>query len=150
MEVESHWKGNELMTNCKTGFSLLEPHVCSLEEPQANSATAGEATLKAIPNSVIGSQSASSSSTSRHAKDGLDGRVAIGNGPAVPSDIPIHEQVLQRQRQALAAPAENANAKRKTTALTTGEGHAVKKQRRLSTDMEVDAVVGGTSWSVHV
>lgn len=31
VEVEAHWKGDALTTNCKTGFSLLEPHICSLE-----------------------------------------------------------------------------------------------------------------------
>ncbi len=30
VEVESHWKPNS-QENCKTSFSLLEPHVCSLE-----------------------------------------------------------------------------------------------------------------------
>ena len=33
LEVESHWKGDALTSNCKTGFSLLEPHVCSVEPP---------------------------------------------------------------------------------------------------------------------
>lgn len=34
LEVESHWKGDALTSNCKSGFSLLEPHVCSLEPPK--------------------------------------------------------------------------------------------------------------------
>jgi transducin (beta)-like 1 len=33
LEVESHWKGDTLASNCKSRFSLLEPHVCSLEPP---------------------------------------------------------------------------------------------------------------------
>jgi len=33
LEVESHWKGDSLTANCKSRFSLLEPHVCSLEPP---------------------------------------------------------------------------------------------------------------------
>lgn len=28
-EVEAHWTGDSLITNCKTRFSLLETHVCS-------------------------------------------------------------------------------------------------------------------------
>ncbi|KAJ6516812.1 WD40 repeat-like protein [Mycena vitilis] len=32
-EIESHWKEDPLTINCKAGFSLLEPHVCSLEPP---------------------------------------------------------------------------------------------------------------------
>ncbi|KAJ7070504.1 WD40 repeat-like protein [Mycena amicta] len=35
-EVESHWKADNLALNCKVGFSLLEPHICSLE-PQKKS-----------------------------------------------------------------------------------------------------------------
>jgi transducin (beta)-like 1 len=38
LEVESHWKGDALTTHCKTGFSLLEPHVCSLEAPSEKTA----------------------------------------------------------------------------------------------------------------
>ncbi|KAJ7057089.1 WD40 repeat-like protein [Mycena amicta] len=33
-EVESHWKADNLALNCKVGFSLLEPHICSLEPPK--------------------------------------------------------------------------------------------------------------------
>ncbi|KAK1229779.1 hypothetical protein PQX77_001689 [Marasmius sp. AFHP31] len=32
-EVESHFRGGELAANCKTAFSLLEPHLCSTEPP---------------------------------------------------------------------------------------------------------------------
>lgn len=31
MEVEAHHAGNTLTANCKTGFSLLDSHVCSLD-----------------------------------------------------------------------------------------------------------------------
>jgi len=131
------------MTSCKTGFSLLEHHVCSLEEPQAKSTMAEEPmNVDAMPTSTSGPQSSS--------KGGLDGKVAIRNGPPAPSDVPVHEQVLQRQRQALAtAPVENASSKRKTSPLPTDEGHSEKRQRRASADMDVDTAVG-TSWSVHL
>src|ERR1700733_6672127 len=36
VEVEAHLKGDPMTTNCKTGFSLLEPHICSLD-PKAKS-----------------------------------------------------------------------------------------------------------------
>ncbi|KAJ7110376.1 WD40 repeat-like protein [Mycena crocata] len=36
-EVEAHWRGDHLALNCKAGFSLLEPHVCSLEPPKLKS-----------------------------------------------------------------------------------------------------------------
>ncbi|KAG6919042.1 hypothetical protein DXG01_009752 [Tephrocybe rancida] len=32
LEVESHWKNDGLANNCKSGFSLLEPHTCSTVE----------------------------------------------------------------------------------------------------------------------
>ncbi|KAJ2934295.1 hypothetical protein H1R20_g2775, partial [Candolleomyces eurysporus] len=31
LEVESHWRPDAVTNNCKSGFSLLEPHVCSSE-----------------------------------------------------------------------------------------------------------------------
>ncbi|KAJ6611485.1 WD40 repeat-like protein [Mycena sp. CBHHK59/15] len=37
-EVESHWKADHLAKNCKAGFSLLEPHICSLDPPKQKSA----------------------------------------------------------------------------------------------------------------
>nr|GAT59520.1 predicted protein [Mycena chlorophos] len=33
-EVEAHWKADNLALNCKVGFSLLEPHICSLVAPK--------------------------------------------------------------------------------------------------------------------
>ncbi|KAG6846110.1 hypothetical protein H0H87_006474 [Tephrocybe sp. NHM501043] len=36
IEVESHWKGDSLANNCKSSFSLLEPHTCSTVENTVN------------------------------------------------------------------------------------------------------------------
>ncbi|KAF7302932.1 hypothetical protein MKEN_01255700 [Mycena kentingensis (nom. inval.)] len=33
-EVEAHWKSDNLARNCKQSFTLLDPHVCSLEPPR--------------------------------------------------------------------------------------------------------------------
>ncbi len=30
-EVEAHWRGNAMTSNCKSSFSLLERHMCSLD-----------------------------------------------------------------------------------------------------------------------
>ncbi len=30
-EVESHWKGNAMTTNCKGTFSLIDEHVCTID-----------------------------------------------------------------------------------------------------------------------
>ncbi|KAH7923908.1 WD40 repeat-like protein [Leucogyrophana mollusca] len=45
-EVEAHWKGDSLANNCKTSFSLLEPHVCSLD-PVASTPMAAPTTTPA-------------------------------------------------------------------------------------------------------
>lgn len=34
-EVEAHWKGDSFAKNCKSGFSLLERHVCSVDSHPA-------------------------------------------------------------------------------------------------------------------
>jgi transducin (beta)-like 1 len=31
IEVESHWNGSSLALNCKSPFTLLDPHICSLD-----------------------------------------------------------------------------------------------------------------------
>ncbi|KAJ6510655.1 WD40 repeat-like protein [Mycena sanguinolenta] len=36
-EVECHWKADHLALNCKAEFTLLQPHVCSLEPPKQTS-----------------------------------------------------------------------------------------------------------------
>lgn len=150
IEVESHWRGDELATNCKTGFSLLEPHTCSLEEPQTKSmksvAVMDVSNTNVIPNSVSEPTPSTQPTTSQQAKNGVDRRISIRNGPAAPSDLPVREQVLQRQKQSLApSAAENTvyNTKRKTSPVPTDDGHVEKRQRRASTDMEVDTTAPG-------
>lgn len=46
VEVEAHWKGDALTTNCKTGFSLLEPHICSLEPKARPTRTSIQASVQ--------------------------------------------------------------------------------------------------------
>lgn len=47
-EVEAHWKGDGLTTNCSAPFSLLDPHACSLQpassahDSKVNGDTAGK------------------------------------------------------------------------------------------------------------
>ncbi|KAG2022756.1 WD-repeat-containing protein [Coprinopsis cinerea AmutBmut pab1-1] len=35
LEVESHWRGDSMTNDCQTGFSLLEPHICSSISPDS-------------------------------------------------------------------------------------------------------------------
>lgn len=52
-EVEAHWTGDSLITNCKTRFSLLETHVCSHDGKPTTSNTVPppliEKDLRTIP-----------------------------------------------------------------------------------------------------
>ncbi|KAF9531829.1 WD40-repeat-containing domain protein [Crepidotus variabilis] len=136
LEVESHWRGDELSTNCRSSFSLLEEHVCSTEEPTSIPKPVDELTSRRI-NAVNGT----SSSVARPSKNGqaLDTKVAVRRDGTASSDTPVHEQVLNSQKQSLATSIlEGANSKRKTSPVPTDDGHVDKRQRRASTDMDVD------------
>ncbi|KAF5384996.1 hypothetical protein D9615_001189 [Tricholomella constricta] len=61
IEVESHWKGDVLANNCKSGFSLLEAHVCSLEPPSEQ--TTKITPIQAIPTDTTTKQLKSSGLT---------------------------------------------------------------------------------------
>ena len=98
-----------------------------------------------IPNSVSEPTPSSQPATSHQAKNGVDRRISVRNGPTVPSNMPVREQVLHIQKQLLApSAAENTvYTKRKTSPVPTDDGHVEKRQRRASTDMEVDTAAPG-------
>ena len=52
VEVEAHWKADAMTTNCKTGFSLLETHVCSFD-PKAKSSVQRSVAVGAGSNQQI-------------------------------------------------------------------------------------------------
>nr|GAT45993.1 predicted protein [Mycena chlorophos] len=58
-EVESHWKSDNLAVNCKVGFSLLEPHICSLEAPRKPSQTGSVYSPRAATNGTDGKRKGS-------------------------------------------------------------------------------------------
>lgn len=60
IEVESHWKRTDLNLGCKAGFSLLEPHICSLEPPLPEPVTT-TTQLAQNPNGDVGNKRKSSS-----------------------------------------------------------------------------------------
>ncbi|KAG6811854.1 hypothetical protein H0H92_005525 [Tricholoma furcatifolium] len=50
IEVETHWKGNALTNNCKSGFSLLEPHTCSnIAHPESSIVAVANGLPKVMP-----------------------------------------------------------------------------------------------------
>ncbi|KAJ7492077.1 WD40 repeat-like protein [Mycena latifolia] len=69
-EVESHWKADHLAVNCKAGFSLLDPHICSLEPPK----------LKSLPLPITYTQRPLAQSN-RNTLDGKRKASPSGDGP---------------------------------------------------------------------
>ena len=130
LEVESHWRNDELTTRCKTGFSLLEPHVCSLDVSAIKSAQSGAMDLN--ESSVA---SGSSVTTLAH-KSTTDPSQANFETGSLREALPLHEQVLLKQNQTL-APAVDGLAKRKNSPVLI-DGPAEKRARRGSPDMDVD------------
>ncbi|KII94043.1 hypothetical protein PLICRDRAFT_36273 [Plicaturopsis crispa FD-325 SS-3] len=61
-EVESHWKGDSMAANCQARFSVIDPHVCSLDPP---------APASALPSTSLS-----------NASDKLPEQLAKTNGPA--------------------------------------------------------------------
>ena len=130
LEVESHWRNDELTTKCKTGFSLLEPHVCSLDASAAKSAQSR--TMELNESSVAGG---SSVTTLAH-KSTTDPSQANFETGSLREALPLHEQVLLKQNQTL-APAIDGLAKRKNSPVLI-DGPAEKRARHGSPDMDID------------
>ncbi|KAF8910030.1 WD40 repeat-like protein [Gymnopilus junonius] len=130
LEVESHWRADGLTTNCKSGFSLLEPHVCSLESPQDAITSVQDIQMElgdstSIPTHGINSAlSPAPALLSTHPKDSGPTR----NGMEV-SEINTVSQAL--------IPASDTGVKRKTSPIPI-DGRVEKRARTASTDMEVD------------
>lgn len=116
-----------------------------MEEPQpkpnASNVDMDVSNSNAVPNSAGVSIPSSQplAGPQQQAKNGYDGKTSLRNGPAAPSDLPIHEQVLQRQNQSNALlPADGPNAKRKTSPVPGDDGHMEKRPRHTPMDMDVD------------
>jgi transducin (beta)-like 1 len=130
LEVESHWRNDELTTKCKTGFSLLESHVCSLDASAPKSAQSGAMELN--ESSIAGGSSVAALAH----KSTTDPSQANFETGSLREALPLHEQVLLKQNQTL-APAVDGLAKRKNSPVLI-DGPAEKRARRGSPDMDVD------------
>lgn len=78
LEVESHWKGDTLMSNCKSRFSLLEPHVCSVEPPKRNALLPPPASTDI----VMKSPKTNGATVEAAGKRKTSPSAAMGDGPA--------------------------------------------------------------------
>lgn len=69
IEVEAHWKGDAMTTNCRTGFSLLETHVCSLDPKAKSSSVQRSMTMGARLNHQINGDPSSKRKADEPAKE---------------------------------------------------------------------------------
>ncbi|KAJ3509698.1 hypothetical protein NLJ89_g5083 [Agrocybe chaxingu] len=135
LEVESHWRGDELTTNCKSGFSLLEPHVCSTEPPSAKTIPNSEGPMGINDtNATSMSGAVSSSSTTSTSLAHATSQASRNGASALDGKFPGG----QRQSQSVTSVGES-NSKRKMSPVPI-EGHVEKRARHASVDMDVDNV----------
>ena len=139
LEVESHWRNDELTTKCKAGFSLLEQHVCSLDASTAKMTQFGTSMepneSSVAPNAGSSSAISLTTPTLTH-KSTTDPSQANFDTGSLREALPLHEQVLLKQNQIL-TPAVDGLSKRKTSPVPI-DGPVEKRARRGSPDMDID------------
>lgn len=134
IEVEAHWRGDSMTANCKSGFSLLEPHVCSTDHPTSRLAPASTVSV-AEPQSTRVTTTAQlktlNSSSFAQKNDTQDA------APAIPNVLPstLKESTLSIPSNGNLAP--EPNAKRKGSPVPV-DGPSEKRPRR-ETDMDIDS-----------
>ncbi|KAF8203915.1 WD40 repeat-like protein [Pholiota molesta] len=143
LEVESHWRTDALATNCKAGFSLLEPHTCSLEEPSEKSPAPSDVHMEAANISQLLADrpltQAAAPPPSSPAKIPLPTRT----GQTRPLETSTsRESVIDQDQikpQTPSSVGPDTTAKRKTSPVPI-EGHVEKRPRRMSTEMDIDSL----------
>jgi transducin (beta)-like 1 len=146
LEVESHWRTDALATNCKAGFSLLEPHTCSLEEPSEKSPAPSDVHMEAANLSQLLADrtltQAAAPPPSSPAKIPLPTRT----GQTRPLETSTsRESVIDQDQikpQTPSSVGPDTTAKRKTSPVPI-EGHVEKRPRRMSTEMDIDSLPEG-------
>ncbi|KAF9444599.1 WD40 repeat-like protein [Macrolepiota fuliginosa MF-IS2] len=137
LEVESHWRGDAMTTNCKNKFSLLEHHICS-SDPSS---------------STVLKSPAISSVTSRSLpipKPTADKTLPSEQGVSTPRDSqvrPISSETFYStaptpQMNGTLTPGE-PTTKRKVSPIQI-DGPAEKRAKREPDDMEVEASIQNT------
>ncbi|KJA28617.1 hypothetical protein HYPSUDRAFT_156006 [Hypholoma sublateritium FD-334 SS-4] len=156
LEVESHWRTDSLTTNCKAGFSLLDPHICSLDDPSEKSPPPSEMNMETVDSEKlpVSAQRPTASSapapTPSYATSQTKIPLPTRSGLPRPLESTISKEATTLPEQPkLQSPtpdsaAADGNAKRKTSPVPI-DGHVEKRARHMSTDMDID----GTSDSAR-
>lgn len=99
-EVEAHWKGDELSTNCSVPFSLLDPHACSLQ-PHSSTNNIREPSTAKVNGDTAGKRKATTPSEdaraekrARKEQDEKDAQMNV-DGVFIPLLIPLCPQLSQ-------------------------------------------------------
>lgn len=86
-EVEAHWKGDELSTNCSAPFSLLDPHACSLQ-PLSSTNNVRESSTAKVNGDTAGKRKATTPSEdaraekrARKEQDEKDAQINVDGAP---------------------------------------------------------------------
>lgn len=147
LEVESHWRTDSLTTNCKTGFSLLDPHICSLDDPSEKSPPPSEMNMETIDSEKLpapaqrpATSSAPASYATSQTKIPLPTRSGLPRPlePVVPKEATTLPEQSKFQSPTPDSAAADGNAKRKTSPVPI-DGHVEKRARHMSADMDIDA-----------
>lgn len=144
LEVESHWRADGLTNNCKTGFSLLEPHVCSLTEPSEKTTSgqdipmdiseSGQIPMTGLPPISTGTQPYATSQAPRNGAQIFDGRSL-----EQPETESFRSTTFLNERQQQTVASSSDGIKRKTSPVPT-DGPVEKRARHDSGDMDVDTL----------
>lgn len=154
LEVEAHWRNNALTTNCKSGFSLLEPHICSLEEAavevppdspdvqmEENTEQENVQERQSVSRPVAAPSLPSASTAPVPATSQVKIPLPTRNGSMshipkpVQASVPKEDTIMSEQNPPLAE--GESNIKRKTSPVQA-EGREEKRPRHGSAEMEVD------------
>ncbi|KAH9486362.1 F-box-like/WD repeat-containing protein TBL1Y [Psilocybe cubensis] len=139
IEVEAHWRNDSLTTNCKSNFSLIDHHICSLDAPQETHDSLQDNQMDIGESDSISTHGITSSlaNTSRPYATSQPKDVPSRNGPQT-NDTKAPNHTSHRISPPRSLPsAPDINTKRKTSPIPS-EGPVEKRARRASTDMDID------------
>lgn len=160
LEVESHWRTDSLTTNCKAGFSLLDPHICSLDDPSEKSPPPSEMNMETVDSEklpVSAQRPTVSSAPAPTPSYATSQKIPLPTRSGLPrpleSTIPKEATTLPEQPKFQSPTPDSAgadgNAKRKTSPVAI-DGHVEKRARHMSTDMDIDGTSDSRSTSSRI
>lgn len=138
LEVEAHWRGDSMTANCKSGFSLLEQHVCSTEHPTSRLAPASTFSVAEPQSTRVTTTAQLKTLTSSSFAQKDDTQDATPVMPNMLSST-LKESTLSISANGNLTP--EPNAKRKGSPVPV-DGPSEKRPRR-ETDMDIDSECRG-------